>query len=159
MAGTIDKIREVLRAKYGKWFVNTVWGHLIYKNIRRGRWKAPYGMTRLEQFLEWHKKRFSLEQKRPDHPLVLECYLSITLKRTLTREEVAMIADRLQEALVDEYFIIEFEDKNIMEWGYDYEESPVELPTEAVKRYSRNGEDFTEENIKSYFARIEARLK
>jgi hypothetical protein len=116
-------------------------------------------MTRLEQFLEWHKKRFGLEQKRSDHPLVLECYFSITLRRTLTKEEIAMIADRLQEALVDEYFIIEFEDKNIMEWGYDYEESPVELPTEAAKRYSRNGEDFTEENIKSYFTRIEARLR
>jgi hypothetical protein len=24
---TIERAREVLRAKYGKWFVNTVWGH------------------------------------------------------------------------------------------------------------------------------------
>jgi hypothetical protein len=27
MLDTIEKAREVLRAKYGKWFVNTVWGH------------------------------------------------------------------------------------------------------------------------------------
>jgi len=158
MPDTIEKAREVLRAKYRKWFVNTVWGHIIYKNVRKARFKLPYGMKTLQEFMQWHQKRFDLTQKRDDHPLALEAYFSITLKKTLTKQEIAMITAALAEELVDEWFadIIDY-----MEWGYDYEVSDIQIPTEVMKRISRNGEDFEEIDIKKKdaFTRLEARLK
>ena len=108
--------------------------------------------------MQWHQKKFDLEQKRTDHPLALETYFSITLKRTLTKEEIARISTALADELIDEAFadVIDY-----MEWGYDFEPSDVEIPTEAMKRISRNGEDFTEINIKKKdaFIHLEARLR
>jgi hypothetical protein len=152
----IDRIKEILRAKYGKWFVNTVWGHIIYKPIRRARWKVPYGMKTLGEFLSWHNERLGLEQARTDHPLALEIYYSVTLKRTLTRDEVQAIIMELTYELIGEFFgtVAEY-----MEWGYDYEETTAQLPTNAMKRYSKDGEDFIEKDITRKFRTIEARLR
>jgi hypothetical protein len=152
---TIRRAREILKAKYGKWYVNTVWGHVIYKPISRGKWKLPYGMTTLDQFIRWHEKRFDMEQRRTDHPLVLEIYCSVTLKRTLTKTEIAFITAELATELMEEFFETVAE---IMEWGYDYETADVKLPLEAVKRYSKNGEDFIEKDLKRKLSCVEARL-
>jgi hypothetical protein len=46
-----------------------------------------------------------------------------------------------------------------MEWGYDYEETTAQLPTNAMKRYSKDGEDFIEKDITRKFRTIEARLR
>jgi hypothetical protein len=153
---TIDRAKEVLRAKYGRWYVNTVWGHIIYRPVHRGKWKLPYGMKTLDEFLSWHKEKFELEQKRSDHPLALEIYYSVTLKRTLTRDEVQAIIMKLTYELIGEFFgtVAEY-----MEWGYDYEETTAKLGTEAVKRYSKDGEDFIEKDITHRLASIETRLR
>jgi hypothetical protein len=156
MPNTTRNAAEVLRARYRQWIVNTVWGHIIYKPVSRSRFRVPYGMKTLTEFVKWHEQRFGLVQKRTDHPLVLEIFCSVTLKRTLTRSEIAFITAELTTELIEEFFGTIAE---IMEWGYDYEESPVELRLEAVKRYSKNGEDFIEQDLSRKFAYIEARLR
>jgi hypothetical protein len=161
MARTIEKAREVLRARYGKWFVNTVWGHIIYKPIRRPRFKLPYGMKTLDEFVRWHQREFDMMQGevrkgKGEHPLALEIYFSITLKRTLDKREVAIITSALTEELINELFI---EIAEYMEWGYDYEESPTFIPAEAMKRISKDGEDFAEIDLKKKLAYIETRLR
>jgi hypothetical protein len=153
---TIDRAVEVLRAKYGKWLCNTVWGHIIYKPIKRGRFRLPYGMKTLDQFLKFHEQEFGTEQARSDHPLVLEIFYSVTLKRTLTRSEVQAIIMELTYELIGEFFgtVAEY-----MEWGYDHEETTAKLETIAMKRFSKNGEDFIEKSLTKKFMRLEARLR
>jgi hypothetical protein len=149
----VDRVNRRLR----KFYVNTVWGHIIYRNVPRAKWTVPYGMKTLDQFIRFHEDRLKLSQKRSDHPIALEIFYSITLTRKLTDREVAIITSALADELIDEFFVNILD---LMEWGYDYEESPIELPVESRKRVSHNGEDFTEIDIRSSssITRIASRL-
>jgi len=140
-----------------KQYLNTCWGHIVYRVEKKARWRVPHGMTTLSQFLEWHKRRFNIDQKRRDHPLALEVYYSIVLPRKLTNDEIRTITTELTGELESEFFgdIAKF-----MEWGYDYEDASEELAgqSEARKRYSRDGEDFTEIDITGAMEIITERL-
>jgi hypothetical protein len=158
---TLRRVRAVIRARYGRWIVNTVWGHLIYKPIPRGRFTVPYGMKTLDEFIRFHERQ-NREQSRSDHPLVLEIFCSVTIKRTLTYEEVKAITSILRDELDEELFsplLGETPEEDWFEWGYDYEETDFKLETEARKRMSKNGEDFIEENISKRFSHLEDRLR
>ena len=153
-----ERIVNSVNRKLGRFIVNTVWGHIIYKPVHRGKWKAPFGMSTLNQFIEFHESRFNITQKRTDHPIALEIYYSITLTRELTDREVAMVTAALAEELVDEFFVNIID---IMEWGFTPVNSPFHIPVESKKRVSHNGEDFTEEDIanKRSISHLETRFR
>jgi hypothetical protein len=153
-----ERIINTINNRFRRFVVNTVWGHIIYRNVRRAKFKIPFGLKTLDQFIRFHKTKLGIEQKRSDHPIALEIYYSITLDRKLTDREVAIVTAALAEELVNEFYITIVD---IMEWGFDATESPFFIDTEAKKRISHNGEDFTEENIikKKPVSSLEARLR
>lgn len=147
----IDRIRN----KLNPLFVNTVWGHIIYRPIKRARWRIPYGMKTLEEFMRFHEKRMKTMMRR-DHPIALEIYLSITLDREMDKSEVGIVSSFLSEELVNEFFapILDF-----MEWGHDVVQVEEVEPLVSKKRWSRDGEEWEEEDITRKMERVEDRFR
>lgn len=134
------RIVAYIRNNVIKLYRNCIWGHIIYRPIRRARWKIPRGMKTLDEFLDWHRERQGVEQVRRDHPVALETYLCITTDHILSKKEVGMISSLLGEALFDEMFSGELID--LMEWGHEYTQVTEPEDTKAGWRVSRDGEYF-----------------
>lgn len=139
----MDKVVDAVKNIYG-YSRNEVWGHLIYKPVKRARWKIPTGMTTLKEFVEWHR-RMGKEQKRSDHPIALEIYAIFTTKKPLDRSELAHVISVLSTELLNAFFNPDL--LRLMEWGYNYEIVPEKIPLESKIRYSRDGETWREIDI------------
>jgi len=122
----------------------TIWRHIIYKPIEKARWRIPKGMTTLEEFLNWHRE-MGIEEKRNDHPLALEVYVSFTTDHELTKREIDKVSELLGNNLYDEMFAEEL--LEMMETGYDVEKVTEYEEPEGGWRVSRNGERFTEKDL------------
>lgn len=138
-------------------WLNVVWGHLIYKPIKKGRWKVLRGMTRLSEFITYAEGK-DLKMTRTDHPLALEMYARFTLDHEITEKEYAIVIESLANQLEREFFYPVL--KEYMEWGVESEPTDREEEVEAVKRWSRDGDNFEEEDISAEIrAEILRRIK
>jgi len=119
--------------------VNEIWGHLIYKPIKTARWRIPYGLKTLEEFLRWHESR-GLVQRRLDHPIALEVYCRFTTRKPLTDEQFRHVVLILTKCILQAFFYPELLD--YMEWGYEFYRTKEPEPLEARIRFSRDGIEF-----------------
>jgi len=130
--------------------INTVWGHTIYKPIRRARWRIPYGIKTLGEFLFMLERR-RVEEKREDHPIAVEIYATFTTKKPLDDYQVNEVRKALIAAALSKHPFSRDLFDEYMEWGYEYEYSKFPESTEAVLRVSRDGITFQEFDITRKF--------
>jgi len=143
----IPPLPPPIKAMIEKKYLNVVWGHTIYKGIKNHRpsFNIPRGMKTLEDFIDWGKKlEMEMTEKRGQHPLALEVYCQIVLDNELTSESKGykIIRNALSDSITELYPTFPPEILDWMEWGVESAGVDEEADLEAVKRFSRDGENF-----------------
>ncbi|MCD6432011.1 hypothetical protein J7L33_04865 [Candidatus Bathyarchaeota archaeon] len=129
---------------------NKIYGHIIYRPLERAKFKVG-GVKKLTEYLEEVGKE-ETDQKRRDHPLALEVICVYNLDRRLDMNSplAGRIIRRLVEEVQGEGFGFGSDD---FAFGIEYEEEIERVKDyfegveHAEKRYSYNGEDWTEIDI------------
>ena len=129
--------------------VNEIWGHVIYKPLRRARWKVPRGMKTLREFLAWHTLQ-GLDQRRGDHPIALEVYVKFSTRKIVRGDVLRTIVLYLvDEILVKGLMFSRDLLSKYMEWGIERKRRILPEPIYAEVRWSRDGIEFQVKNITS----------
>jgi len=137
----LDRVKDEIKRRFGRLYVYRFFGHLIYREVKRARWRIPDGMKTLREFLRFAERK-GLVQKRSDHPLALEVYIVFTTDRKLKDSEIRDIVSILKEMVLDAMFypkIVEY-----MEFGYEEEPASEIEPLDIGIRISRDGIEFYE---------------
>lgn len=150
----IPPLPPPIKAILPKRFIqNLIYGHIIYKGIKNTTpaFNIPRGMRTLEDFVEWGEKQ-EIEQVKSTHPLALEVYCSVVLDHELTAngQGFKVIKQALEDSITQIYPNFAGEIINYIQWGLEHAVVDEEQDIEAVKRFSRDGEDFQEYDISNY---------
>lgn len=135
--------------------LNLVWGHVIYKPLKRPKFSIPRGMKTLEEFVEWGNQQDMEMKGSPrggEHPLAIEVYCGLVLDHELTGkgQGFQLIKKALEDSIVELYPNFAGEILDWMEWGLEVSTIDEEKDLEAVKRFSRDGETFQEYDISNF---------
>jgi len=127
-----------------------LYGHLVYKPLGKKRAvRFKYGVYSLRRYLRLVKKKEE-EQKRSDHPIAMEVYVIFNAEKKydISSDYVRELIDKLEAEIWTEGF--GFTEKDFV-WGIEYS---VEITSEcryevieAYKRWTRDGEEWQEEDI------------
>lgn len=159
-----NAVRQAMAGRYAKMRYNVVWGHIIYRPTMVGQWKVPAGMNTLDEFMDFHRRRFGLEQGdgarmqgKGARPIALEIFCGITMRDVLSPSEFAVVVAELTEAVLDTY--PEFGNLiALMEWGEESEETDEFIPLQAEVRYSRDGFRFEKKDLSKKLSHLEDRF-
>jgi len=127
---------------------NSIYGHLIYKPLKKVKFK--FGVRTLKQYLKAVGKKEE-DMKRDNHPLALEVYVIYNCDEKLKLGGIIArkIINEVIREIQSEGFA--FSEKDFV-FGIEYSvviyRRKKEGIVEAVKRWTRNGEEWKEEDIK-----------